>query len=94
MKDSDFQKLLTSVKQAGEIKRGEKQASRTFVDVGEIRHNMGLTQIQFANLIHISQRTLQNWEQSRRVPHGPALSLLTIIKNKPTEAIEALNKGL
>ena len=94
MKKSDFQKLLTSIKQAGEIKKGKKQASRIFVDVSEIRHKMGLSQIQFAHLIHISERTLQNWEQLRRVPHGPALSLLTIIKNKPLEAIEALNKGL
>jgi putative transcriptional regulator len=55
---------------------------------------MGLTQMEFAHLIHISERTLQNWEQSRRVPHGPALSLLMIIKNNPSAAIEALNKGL
>jgi putative transcriptional regulator len=94
VKNKDFQKLLTSVKQAGEIRRGEKSASRTFVDVSEIRHTMGLTQMEFAHLIHISERTLQNWEQSRRVPHGPALSLLMIIKNNPSAAIEALNKGL
>jgi putative transcriptional regulator len=94
MKKTDFEKLITSIKQAGEIKCGKKQASRKFVDVSEIRHKMGLSQMQFANLIHISERTLQNWEQKRRVPHGPALSLLTIIKNKPVEAVEALNKGI
>jgi putative transcriptional regulator len=78
MQDSDFKKLLTSVKQAGAIKRGEKKACRVFVDVSEIRHKMGLSQMQFAHLIHISERTLQNWEQSRRVPHGPAQGYLTI----------------
>ena len=94
MKDNDFKKLLTSINQAGQIKRGEKQASRTFVDVSKIRQQMGLTQSEFAHLIHISERTLQNWEQARRIPHGPALSLLIIIKNSPKEAIEALNKGI
>lgn len=93
MNDGDFQDLLKSISQAGEIKRGEKQASRAFIDVKEIRCNLGLSQSQFANLAHISVQTLQNWEQGRRLPQGPALSLLTIIKNRPKEAIEALNEG-
>ncbi len=58
MKNSEFKKLLTSIKQAGEIKKGTRLATRTFVDVSEIRHQMGLTQHEFAHLIHISGKNL------------------------------------
>lgn len=90
-----FNELIESVQEAGKIHRGEKKPSREFsfssLDVKKVREETGLSQREFSTLVHVSVRTLQNWEQGRRVPTGPALALLTIIKNDPIRAIEALH---
>lgn len=95
MNKQSFDELIESVREAGKIHRGEKKASRVFsfnpLDVKKIREKTGLSQSEFSTLVHVSLRTLQNWEQGRRVPTGPALALLTIIKNDPVHAIEALH---
>ena len=44
----------------------------------------GLTQGEFAARLHISARTLQNWEQGRRYPTGPAATLIRILDAHPT----------
>ncbi len=76
MRDKDFDKLVTSIRQAGAIRRGERRPSRTFdfkpEDVRAIRENLGRSQTEFALLIGVSVATLRNWEQGRRVPEGPA----------------------
>lgn len=90
-----FNELLNSVREGGKILRGEKQPSRTFhytpIDVKKVREKIGLSQNQFSILIKVSIKTLQNWEQGRRNPRGPALALLMILKNDPRHAIKALN---
>lgn len=90
-----FDELLASVREAGKIRSGKKQASRTFryspVDVKKVRENIGLSQNEFSSLVHVSIKTLQNWEQGRRKPRGPALALLMILKNDPKHAIKALH---
>ncbi len=96
MDEKLFKDLLKSVKQAGKIHRGETPPSRQFLldnlDVKAIRENTGLSQNKFATIIGVSVRTLQNWEQGHRRPHGPALALLTILKNDPEHAIKALHQ--
>ncbi|MGA9572546.1 MAG: helix-turn-helix domain-containing protein, partial [Lysobacterales bacterium] len=81
MKDQLFNELLESVSEAGEILRGQRKPSRTFnVDAGsvrEIRENLALSQRQFAAIIHVSVKTLRNWEQGVRTPDGAAAALLT-----------------
>ena len=95
MKKDQFEELLESVKQAGAIKQGTRRSSRVFkysaLDVKKIRHKMGLSQDQFSRLIRVSIKTLQNWEQGRRQPRGPALALLMILKNDPKHAAKALH---
>ena len=95
MSEQLFNELIESVREAGKIHRGEQEAARSFsfspLDVKKIREETGLSQREFSELVHISLRTLQNWEQGRRAPTGPALALLTIIKNNPTQAIKALH---
>ena len=61
------------------------------LDVQAIRKRSGLPQAQFAALIGVNIRTLQNWEQGHRHPTGPARALLRIVEKKP-EALEALHK--
>ncbi|MFO7831412.1 MAG: helix-turn-helix domain-containing protein [Desulfuromonadaceae bacterium] len=66
------------------IKRGEgKQIEVAEPDVKSIRTNMGLTQSAFAALLGVSLRTLQDWEQGRRTPTGPAKSLLRVADKHP-----------
>jgi len=95
MKDKDFQKLLESVKQAGEIAQGRRKASRVarFVapDIKAIRRDLAVSQGQFARMIGVSVTTLQNWEQGRRHPRGPARALLRIAARNPRAVLEALH---
>jgi putative transcriptional regulator len=94
MKDGDFTKLAESIRQAGEIRRGERKASRTFLyevpDVKALRKRLGVSQAEMAVLIGVSPRTLQNWEQGRRTPEGPARALLRAVQRNPKAVLEAL----
>lgn len=87
MNDELFAELLESVREGGAILRGEKEASRTFVvetpDVKRIRERYELSQTEFAALLGISIKTLQNWEQGRRSPHGAARVLLQVAAKHP-----------
>jgi len=95
MNDSDFEKLCESIKQAGEIKRGNRKPSRVFQvaspDVKSIRERLGLSQSRFAALMGVSVRTLQNWEQGRREPEGPAKALLRVVDRQPEAVLQALH---
>jgi putative transcriptional regulator len=90
-----FDELLESVKEAGQIVKGKRLPPRTFVvealDVREIRESLNLSQYQFAALVHVSVKTLRNWEQGIRRPGGAAAALLTAIRNDPKNVIAALN---
>ena len=87
MEDELFEELLASVREAGQIMRGELEPGRVFVfeepDVHAIRDNLELSQSEFARLMGISVRTLQNWEQGRRKPQGPARVLLMVAAKNP-----------
>ena len=95
MKDKDFQRLLESVKQAGAIARGQRQPSRLakFIatDIRSIRRDLAVSQGQFARMIGVSVTTLQNWEQGRRQPHGPARAPLKVASRNPRAVLEALH---
>jgi putative transcriptional regulator len=95
MNDKDFQQLSESIRQAGEIRKGIREPSRVFVhpdpDVKGIRERLGLSQSRFAAIIGVSVRTVQNWEQGRREPEGPAKALLRVVDRNPTAVLEALH---
>lgn len=94
MKEEAFAKLVESVKQAGEIRRGTLKPSRVFefspLDVKAIREQLQQSQSEFARMIGISTATLQNWEQGRRRPEGPARALLQVAMRNPTAVKDAL----
>jgi len=75
MKQTDFNRLVTSVKQAGAIRRGALKPSRVTEfrpdDVRAIRQKLAKSQAEFALMIGVSVATLQSWEQGRRHPEGP-----------------------
>ena len=52
-------------------------------EVSKIRKQLHLSQSAFAGLMGISLRTLQEWEQGRRKPSGPAIMLLKIAQKHP-----------
>jgi len=52
-------------------------------DIREIRLRLGKSQAEFARMIGVKAATLQNWEQGRRVPEGPARALPKIAAEKP-----------
>ena len=95
MNDLDFQQLLASVKEAGRIKRGEQEPARKFEvraeDVKAIRANLDKSQSEFALMIGVSLATLQNWEQGRRHPEGPARALLKVAAVNPRAVAAALS---
>jgi putative transcriptional regulator len=51
--------------------------------VVEARQKVGLSQSRFAELLGVSVRTLQDWEQGRRKPSRAAMSLIQIAKQRP-----------
>jgi putative transcriptional regulator len=95
MKDELFQQLAASLKEGGAILRGKKKAARSttleWPDSRAVREKLGLSQTQFAALIGISPRTLQNWEQGHRRPEGTARALLLVADRHPEAVLEALH---
>lgn len=83
---SDIEKfqndLLASVKQ---MRRG--QAARTtkvkLPPAAEARAKIGMSQHEFAELLGVSPRTVQDWEQGRREPTGAARTLLKVAAKHP-----------
>ena len=97
MNDKDFANLVESVKQASQIKRGELEPGRRFefgpLDIKAIRQTFQKSQREFAYMIGVSVGTLQNWEQGRRKPEGPARALLQVAAKNPKAVMEALGTG-
>ena len=87
-----FETLLGSVKEAGAIKRGESRPAREFIidvpEVAAIRRRSKASQSEFAAMLGISLNTLQNWEQGRNKPVGPARVLLNVMDRHPEAVIE------
>jgi putative transcriptional regulator len=94
MKEENFNNLVKSIKQAGQIKKGIIPPSRKFefspLDIKKIRGKLQKSQSEFALMIGVSVSTLQNWEQGRRMPEGPARALLKIALENPKAVAKAL----
>jgi putative transcriptional regulator len=100
MRKELFDELVESVKQMKEIQAGRLKPSRVFrgedvagdptPDVAKLRGEFKLSQKQFAALLGINVDTLQNWEQGRRSPEGPARVLLRVAAMHP-EALLAVS---
>ncbi len=94
MNSENFNNLVESIKQAGEIKRGKLKPTRIFnfdpLDIKKMREKLHKSQSEFALMIGVSVSTLQNWEQGRRRPEGPARALLQLASKNP----EVLEKTL
>ncbi len=78
--------ILRGIRQ---IKAGKPGRVLTLPSVSGIRGRMGLSQSQFAKLMGVSVRTLQDWEQGRRAPSGPARTLLIVAERSPRALLDA-----
>ena len=96
MNNQMFDELLASIEQADSIIKGHAQASKVTdypePEVQAIRAKTGLSQSRFASIMGVSKRTLENWEQGRRQPTGPAKALLKIVDTDPAYALKALHR--
>ena len=90
-----FDDLVQSLKEAKDISKGKTKASRRFritaPDAKAVREQIGMSQSEFARLMRVSIKTLQNWEQHRRNPTGPAAALLKIVLTAPDVALKSLH---
>lgn len=93
MRKDLFDQLVESVKEMKAIQTGRRKPSRVTraeelsntetPDVAALRAHFKLSQAKFAALLSISVNTLQNWEQHRRRPEGPAKVLLRVAAAHP-----------
>jgi putative transcriptional regulator len=71
-----------------QLKRGDVGRVVNVPSVAAIRERTGLSQAQFAVLLGVSVRTLQEWEQGRRAPSGAARTLLLVAAKNPRVLLE------
>ena len=82
-----WQEVLDSVR---EIKAGggKRSTLEPTSNVVRIRMKSGLSQAEFAAVLGVSKRTLEQWEQGRRNPSGAAKTLLRIAERHPEVLFE------
>jgi len=81
------QEILDGIREVKDYKAGKKalrvRSLKTPSSPKVIRQRLKLSQSAFAGLMGVSLRTVQDWEQGRRKPSGPAVALLRIAEQKP-----------
>ena len=85
MDDNDFASLKAGLEDAIAFARGDTSRGvvHMAVDIKAIREAAGKSQAEFAEAYGLPVRTVQEWEQGRRVPDAPARALLTAISRDP-----------
>jgi len=77
------------------IEKGRKTPARVHRffssdDIKALREKAGISKREFAAMLGVSNRTLQEWEQGRRTPTGPAMNLLRVYEANPETVTGAL----
>ena len=87
---------MLSVKQIGTLMQdgnfAQRRTTLTELNVKSLRERTGLTHAGISPIIGVSNRTLQNWEQGRREPKGPALALLRVVERNPQPVLSVLHE--
>ena len=88
--------VVRGVRQALAYERGELKGQVEVynvppaVDIHKIREKIGLSQAEFANRFGFNRRSLQDWEQGRRIPDSAARAYLLVIASNPRAVTKAL----
>ena len=84
--------LLQSVRK---MMANERAGEYTVIltDAATARQKVGLSQAEFAALLGVSKRTLQDWEQGRREPSGAAKSLIEVAMKRPDILVEVFGNA-
>lgn len=87
-------RLIKGLKEAVAVAKGDAEPARVYadVDVAKIRAKLKLSQSEFADLLDVSKRVVQDWEQNRKAPSGAARSLLKIAQKEPAALRRALTR--
>ena len=83
-------RIVWSLDQAAEKLRNAPAKKKRESNPKDIREALQQTQEGFAELLGVSVRTLQNWEQGRRNPQGPAERLLNVASRHPVELLDSI----
>ena len=90
-----FESIKKGAEEALAWKQGRDTGARvsqyTTLDVANIRKQTHMTQKEFSESFQIPLSTLRQWEQGKRLPQGPAQTLLKIIAHDSKAAIQALH---
>ena len=85
-------RLIKGLEEAVAVAKGKIAPVKVHadVDVAKIRARLKLSQSEFADLLDVSMRVVQDWEQRRKTPSGAARSLLKIAQKEPAAVRRAL----
>lgn len=87
MKDSIFDELYASMKEAELIAKGELKPAKVtryeVADVKAIRSQLDVSQKELADAMDVSIDTVKSWEQGRRNPTGLASKVLFLLSKEP-----------
>ena len=89
------ERMIRSARQALAFARGEKEHGCIVhipkeINVRRIRRKAEMSQAEFASYFGVSVRTVQDWEQGRRVPSGASRAFLLVIDREPEAVRRAL----
>jgi putative transcriptional regulator len=89
------ERIIKSAQQALAFAEGKKDHGCVVhipdeIDVRRIRKKASMSQAEFADYFGVNKRTVQDWEQGRRVPTGAARAFLMVIDKEPEAVRRAL----
>lgn len=97
-----FSELKQSLEEALEHAEGKRELRTTIIpapppkrsadEIVLLRNRLGFSQAVFAKGLNVSVKTVQSWEQGRKLPSGAALKLLNITEENPEVIFESFEK--
>lgn len=84
-----YDEILNGIEALQAETEGKITLKQTVVEITDksevlaVRQKLGVSQKLFAKLLHINERTLENWEQGRTKPNTQAAVLIKLVNKRP-----------